>query len=458
MGSDNSIKVIIDKSEVGGIFTNNDVVRGQVEVTVPSSLSLKEINVSIEGTSNSTIEYSKGTGKNRTTVRVNNEHSQVYGRLLVFPPRDQRDNLSSKEHTLTDGVYIYPFSFHLPMNNECGEFSNNNSKCPPVYDRTRKHDSLNYFSAIQHNWFNNGGTQCLSHISRQMAPSFSYYHANVEYSVKAEVEVAAFYRSNHRDYRPFHFLPLDLPQPPNTGQIGHRDGIVIPKHLNKTGDFPNLSFELRRPALAQLIPNEGGIFRLHIVKPATFHEKMLPDIFLDSIRVRIICVTDIRAVRSSWNNTMHMRQDTDKKALKFVNLDLMRLELKTMEWTQEDNLSSTEIPHDIYNFEFPSSFPPSFETCNISRSYYLEVTIAYAFDADARGGFRGLFLLNRIRKAVILTTEVVVGSGLTLRNRENAAHTHPRVASMDLKPSESKIPTQETTSNMPIESLPQYKE
>lgn len=422
MGKGNQLSLIIDRSERNGIFTNNQVVRGRVEITVVEALTLSTIDVSIEGSSYSKMVYYEervrhgNQGLSRKTVR--NIHTQVFDKLILFPPPDQRKNLSSQQFTLVEGQYVYPFSFILPMKNECGDnkgLSGYLCNCPEFYDTTFDYNYSRMFSKRQHDWYTDDDrNRYSSHISRQLPPTFSYGDAEVGYVVSSVVNKPGLLLFNMKETQGFPFLPADKPQPLYGGYISKREKLVVPKHRNNGGALPQLYFEVRRHASARLIPGEEQILRLCIAKTPFFRESKLPDIFLHSIKVKLRSFTNMHAINASRVNTMYMEQMSDTRTLKLAKLDMKRIELNNMKWKEDDKILRTEIPLELYSFKVPHNICPSFETCNIARSYYLEVTLTYAFDVDANGGIFKLFLLKRKREVFIMTEEVVVGSGISL--------------------------------------------
>lgn len=480
MGPKNRMEISIDKGRRGCIFTNNEVISGEIRLTVPDSLTVSSIVVSLEGTSTAAVEFSSGSGDNRRVETVRNIHTQVYNALVVFPPPDQSQNLSSQKFTLAAGEYCFPFSFLLPMVNACGEdtfglppdmlkFSTQErairgdivkeldvpkycKTCPKYYTETNNHTRKKFDLDGRKSWtacYGARNERSSSHLSGPMAPTLKIPRGEVQYSIKSKIIKPALFLFNMKDTKIFYFLPSDLPQPESQFHIIHRQNITIPKHIDIANTLPEMFLELQRDPSRVLLPGGDQIFLLHIIHNQPNAKCLLPDLFLDSIKVDIITITDFRAISKP---TMHIRQETKNTTLKEARLNMRRLNLSKLLWHKDGDFMKTQVPADIYSFKFPLGFIPSFETCNLTRVYFIEVTLAYAFDLNAKGGIFRRLLLKRIRKACIRTNEMLVGSGIPLVNSKQ----NPDFEALRDKNTgkESKI---QTHIDIQTELLPQYE-
>ncbi|CUM66055.1 uncharacterized protein PRCAT00003709001 [Priceomyces carsonii] len=236
--SSSGVKVELDRSQTGGTFTNYDVIRGEVKLTVPSAISLNYIQVKLEGISKTELNILRAQRGQRDDHRrrrkdrrdgdkkyrlVQDAHKVLYDTVLVFPPSNIKS--LAKEFTLAPGNYVYPFEFKIPLNNSCVKMLGITNKILfsknfDIVLNNGNFDATFFRNKAQLYLQNNLGNDDIKqqpmpqqyHITSQLPPSLSGMNdfASIKYFVKVTCKRSSFLKANLRAYDPFVFLPLDL--------------------------------------------------------------------------------------------------------------------------------------------------------------------------------------------------------------------------------------------------------
>lgn len=240
MGTGPSVTIEVDRAETGGTFTNYDVIRGTVRLTVTSSISLNYVQVKLEGIAKTEMKIPRtnngrehgrkrdrdgGRGRERDQI-LQDVHRVLYDTMIVFPPDNVRQVSNAREFTLTPGNYSYPFQFKLPLNNSCVKLLGITNKV--LFSKQ------NFSLVLNNGNFNRGVLRNLAqqyvpvpgggggssgptksqgyHVTSQLPPSLSGMadFASVKYFVKVTCKRSSFMKANLRSIDPFIFLPLDL--------------------------------------------------------------------------------------------------------------------------------------------------------------------------------------------------------------------------------------------------------
>lgn len=229
MGNGCDVKIEIDRSGTGGTFTNHDIIRGTITLTVTTSILLSYIQAKLEGITKTELHVPTMTRKGREKDRLLQDvHKVLYDTLIVFPPSNVRKVSQAKEFTLNPGNYSYPFEFKIPLNSSCSQLKGITNK---VLFNMKKMDlvinngnfNTNALRNMAQSYYQNYAGVPSSqqspqahqeqqyHITSQLPPSLSLGDfASVKYYVKVTCKRASFLKANLRSFDPFVFLPLDL--------------------------------------------------------------------------------------------------------------------------------------------------------------------------------------------------------------------------------------------------------
>jgi hypothetical protein len=232
------------------------------------------------------------------------------------------------------------------------------------------------------------------HVHRTLPPTLSGFpgEAEIRYFVKATVGRQSFFKENPRAYAPYNFFPIEPPRPAATGsQVYARQrhafmpfpeapvkekmksffGKKPSEPAPRGADAPLISVDARLPEPAVLTCNQDI--------PLTILLKRLnassDPIYMQSLQVSLNANTRIRAhdiFRTEQNSWIIMSKS---------NMGVLIGSKTDPEGTEvviDDRLWRGQA--------LPNTVAPSFETCNIARSYSLDVRIGLSCSGPSHGG------------------------------------------------------------------------
>lgn len=369
--------VILDKG--GNVaYTNLDEISGKVSIRCGKSADVSSIVVKLEGESRTRL-MSPGGGPNNDRPKPQLEYHKILYRVqTVFPPAEiveGRNHTSGKgSYTLPPGTHEYPFKLKIPFNNSC---MNDKSQMPTV---SRSGGGLEMTKPPSR------------HVKKTLPPTLSGFpgEAEIRYFVKATINRQSFFKENPRAYTPFNFFPIEPPRPPSSGsEIYARqkhsfsafpEGEPVkakmrsmfslkkePASPTASADAPFVSVDARLPEPAILTCNQEVPLRL-IVKRLNGHQGPL---YLQSLQVSLIGNTKIRA------HDVHRNESNSWIIMSESNMGILI--------GNPSDAAGTEIAIDDKMWRgrrLPSTVAPSFETCNISRHYQVDVRVGLGYGGN----------------------------------------------------------------------------
>ena len=227
------------------------------------------------------------------------------------------------------------------------------------------------------------------HVKKTLPPTLTGFpgEAEIRYFLKATVTRHAFWKENPRAYAPFNFFPIEPPRPSASGnEVFARQkhsfslfpesepvkskmkGIFgKSKELSSpivSNDAPSISVDARLPEPPIITCNDDIPLRI-IVKKLNDCDAVM---YLQSLQVSLIGTTKIRAhdvYRTETNSWILMSKSNMGMPIGKAS-DAMNTE--------------TVLPDHLWRGQaLPNTVAPSFETCNISRSYQLDVRIGLSY-------------------------------------------------------------------------------
>jgi len=309
--------------------------------------------------------YGRRAGRDKQTVAMEN-HKILYKVQQVFPGADSGGTTLGLSYTLRAGSHSYPFRFKIPFNNGCAD----------------PHAQQGPGTGFAGLGLGNLQQMAYRHVKRTLPPSLTGFpgEAEVRYYVKVTVQRPSIFKENRRSAVGFKFLPIEPPRPPvSTNEVYARRPFVFQAGMagfpRKGGLFkkkpPELSdtppkgeIDARLPSPAILTCNEKVPLRLIVRKTAESPE----DVYLMSLQLVLIGSTEVRAQDVSR---------TEQSTWVLMTVDGLRIKIgdagdkvKTESVVDETLWSGVPLPNTV---------APSFETCNLKRSYELEVRVGLGF-------------------------------------------------------------------------------
>ncbi|KAI4216469.1 MAG: hypothetical protein LQ351_000958 [Letrouitia transgressa] len=366
-----SVRIHLDKPQ--GCFTNLDYITGKAILSITGNETVTAINVKLEGDSKTRLLGTRPFGgiDERFPSRQRGDEAQVeteihkllYKAVQVFPTPELQNVASQKgsSYTLPPGQHEYAFKFKIPFNNDC---SNMTSTYVTV-------------AGLQMQMPHNTDR----HIKKTLPPSLNGLpgQAEIRYYVKATVQRAAFYKENFRAQMDFKFFPIEPPRaaPNKRESYARRQHQFAPavdspsrssffrRSSTPTPDAstiipPLVSIDGRLPDPAVVTCNEPLPLRVLITKlndsPATMHLQLL--------HIELVANTTVRA---------HHLNRTNGTSWVIVSRSNMQTQLIEKNKIMElDRSVWKDIP-------LPNTVAPSFDTCNITRSYTLDIKVGLSY-------------------------------------------------------------------------------
>lgn len=367
-----SVRIQLDDPHT--FYTNLDFISGRVILSLTSDETVSAVVVKLEGESKTILlrppiggpglQYSRRD--QRQNVAIEN-HKILYKVEQVFP----KSNIGSS-YTLRAGQHEYPFRMKLPLNNGCQD---------PHLQQMGPGTGFGGLGL--------GGLQQMQyrHVKKTLPPSLTGFpgEAEIRYYVKVTVQRPSIFKENRRSAIGFKFLPIEAPRPPKTANetFARRPYIFQPTaalYAKKTNLFrkktqqlsdtaPKGEVDARLPSPPILTCNKPLPLRILMKKTHDSPEH----VFLMSLQVTLLGTTEVRA-----QDVVRMETST------WVVMSLNGLSIPI--GSPSDQVGTeTALDQTLWDaIPLPNTVAPSFQTCNLSRRYELEVRVGlgYGYPGD----------------------------------------------------------------------------
>ncbi|ANZ74561.1 BA75_01442T0 [Komagataella pastoris] len=469
MFSTTTVSVHFDPLYKKQVYSSGDIIKGTVQLNVPKDISLKGIDVKLEGISEASARFRKRqTHETNKYIRITETHRFLFHDDRVFPPRNIQAVTKATEFDLIAGEYSYPFEFTLPDTSNC--FRKPLTELTDNYGRECRGHYYGY----------------VSHKDCYLPPSFNYRDATIKYFIKVTARRTALLKSNLRQIVPFVFLPddslltrgvptgapvfaqnrIDFPKK-RVGQIFHKSGGVQTRKECSTGttrrkrsifgfgkgsddaDFPlhplHIGCDIVLVNGATLTP--GHPIDLQITLSSSDPSQFYMDNGETNLLGRI-CLTnfEVELARTTYYSVGRRQIDHVEKVRVFASKELNLWLDMAHALPVSDNESQLRIPtHFLDSVIVPNHLPPTFFTCNIYTNYSLIIT-AHFGDSDHRP------------KRISTTFRVTLLSGIDRRTQQSPPQA---VSPVETPP----VPSKEAKTSAPApvytpqepEQLPSYQ-
>lgn len=357
-----SVRIQFDKSHA--FYTNLDFISGRIILSLTSDDAVSAIVAKLEGESRTQLRRPIGPRDNRQTVVMEN-HKILYKVTQVFPDQHPANGPNTgSAFTLRAGKHEYPFRFKIPFNNGCAD---------PQQQQMAGFGGLGLsgFQQMQYR-----------HVRKTLPPSLTGFpgEAEIRYYVKVTVQRPGIFKENRRSAIGFRFLPIEPPRPPPTTNevfarrpFGFQSGLA--SHAKKSSMFrknskplsdtaPAGEVDARLPSPAILTCNEPVPLRLIVKKTNQSAE----NVFLVSLQVHLHGYTEVRALDVG-------RTETSTWSLMSAN----GLSIPIGSPSDPPRKEITVDSHLWDRIPLPNTVAPSFQTCNLTRKYEIEIRVGLGY-------------------------------------------------------------------------------
>lgn len=322
------------------------------------------------------------------------------------------------------------------------------------------------------------------HVKKTLPPSLTGFpgEAEIKYYVKATVVRPKFYQENIRSQIHIKFLPIEPPRPPDRQEETfarrkqqfqqYQSQPVRKNSLFKKSDHekqpvepPTFQVDARLPNPAILTCNEPLPLRVLVQRLGDSDA----DVYLSMFQIELVGYTHIRA--RDLNRTESGSWVI--KSLANMNMPLNMPKLKSQ--------NEFKIPSTLWEtVPLPNTVAPSFETCNISRRYELEIRVGLSHGVG--GASRPEMIVLPLRLPVEVWSGIAPPPELLRAMKERnangevssagAARPQPAASNLDNKQNASAAPLYEpqqqpipdgshpnaNTNDMPEDAPPSYED
>ncbi|KAL8684304.1 MAG: hypothetical protein Q9224_006451, partial [Gallowayella concinna] len=283
-----------------------------------------------------------------------------------FPPEHVQNATRASVYTLQPGQHEFPFKFKFPFNNTCADrqatvvnIAGLQMQAPASSDR---------------------------HIKQTLPPTLHYFQdqAIIRYYIKATVVRPAFYKENFRTEHDFPFFPIEPPRsaptkresyariqhqfaPPTSTAKSPAKAPSLFRKASSPTDGPesplipiatplHVCIDARLPDPAVITCNEALPLRILVTKL----NESSATIYMQLLQIELVASTLVRA------------QELQRKNL--TSTVLMSKSNMGMRLLERDKVM--EIDKGLWkDIPLPNTVAPTFETCNISRTYQVHVKV-----------------------------------------------------------------------------------
>lgn len=392
-------------------YTNLDAISGKIILGISRPEQIGAVIVKLEGESKTALGAPDAEGlefgapnRRRATVAENSQtlhenHKILYKVQQVFPG----DNVPAYASpvVLNPGQHEWPFSFKVPINNACGD--------PNAMVKIGGLAGAGGFAGPS--FFGMGGIRLMDgskqllypHVTKTLPPSFTGFprEAEIRYYVKVTIQRPGLFRENIRHQLGFKFMPIEPPRPPPTNQEGYarRPFTFTPKSPGSNGKSQSQSQQKRQSMFSRKQSSTGlatngssssdpeqppsieisarlphpAILTCNKPIPLRLLAKKLvetsAECYLVSLQIDLVGSTIVRC------------QDlVNTETTRWVVASRHGLAIPLQKGPGDAVGTETEVNNVLWsNHPLPNTVMPSFITCNLKRTYSLELKLGVSW-------------------------------------------------------------------------------
>ncbi|KAL2844012.1 hypothetical protein BJX68DRAFT_269878 [Aspergillus pseudodeflectus] len=335
------IQISLDREQA--VYTNKDEVCGHVILRNDSQVDINSITIRMLGSATSRLDAG----------RVTETHQLFKTNIQLFPPKEFASFSKSRPVTVSPGQHVFPFSFSFPHASEC-------------YKASLTHGADGKQT----------GSKKTHHLLRRLPPSTgdATTAEEIKYLLEATVQQDGLMRGTHKAIRGVYFYCTSTMHLPMRGITDKRSVVCRPdlsEPISPRSQEPICQIEatlLNGPflVLGQPIPLRVEMTNLPGLSSSN-HTVSLHD-----FQSMLIETTEVRAkgsIESKTRSWIIQTMANLRQSLVSGYDDMAEPVLRVDEgvWTR----------HVV-----PTFLTPTFETCNVSRNFKLEIRLGIWFGRD----------------------------------------------------------------------------
>lgn len=394
-------------------YTNLDVISGKVIFGISRPEHIGAVIVKLEGESKTALgtpdgaqdAYPQPTVRRRpaaaeTSQVVHENHKVLYKVQQVFP--DENVPAYSVPVVLQPGQHEWSFNFKVPFNNACGD--------PAAMAKIGGLAGAGGFGGPS--LFGMGGIRLMDgskqlfykHVTKTLPPSFTGFpkQAEIRYYIKVTIQRPGLFKENFRHQLGFKFLPIEPPRPPATNQEAYarRPFTFRPKSPGLGG--PSLSSEAV-PKKGSMFARKGSSHSLVVNSTLSGDAEKPPSIEISArlphpsiltcnkpVPLRLLARKLVASRAECYlasiqidlvGSTLIRCQDlVNTETTRWVVVSRHGLAVPLQRGPDDAIGVETEISRALWDAKpLPNTVMPSFVTCNLQRTYALEIKLGVSW-------------------------------------------------------------------------------
>ncbi|KAJ2903567.1 putative arrestin-like protein [Zalerion maritima] len=385
-----SVRISLDNPPE--FYTNLDLVTGRIILSLNRPEQVSGIVVKLEGESNTALAMPLNSPpgaypatKTGPGEALSEAHKILYKVQQVFP--EQTNPYGPTALPLQPGQHQFPFKFKMPMNNICGN----------------PQDMARLGGVVGMGGFGSGGVRVMDgskqlmykHVLRTLPPSLTGFprEAEIRYYIKVTIQRPGLFKENWRFQQGLKFLPIEPPRPKATNQEA----------------FARRPFTFRPMSPAPALKQKSSFFGKpkDVVPPGT--DKIPPSVEVSArlphppiltcnkpIPLRLVAkkIVDSQEIVYISSLEINLIGRTRVKSYDLVNMEMSRWVVCSRSGLAipvglPGDAVGTEssLPNTIWQMApLPNTITPSFITCNLQRTYELELKLGLTWGTIPQGG------------------------------------------------------------------------
>ncbi|KAK0727024.1 hypothetical protein B0T26DRAFT_737850 [Lasiosphaeria miniovina] len=407
-----SIRVALDNPPE--FYTNLDIIRGQVLLSLSRQEHIGAVVVKLEGESRTALSSPADGSRAGVAYQQRDQaptggdtlyenHKILYKVAQVFPQENAAP--ITPPIVLAAGQHVFSFHFKFPFNNVCGD--------PATMARIGGIAGSGLFGLGGVRVMDGGRQLLYSHVTKTLPPSFTGFpgEAEIRYYIKVTIQRPGLFKENWRYHTGLKFLPIEPPRPQRSNREAYArrpytfrprsPSTASPQSRKRSSIFPGFGNGPGRPQT----PNTGGggfdslappspdAQDLSTAAPSIEMSARLPHpailTCLQSIPLRLIAKKLVPASAEVF--LVAIQIDLIGKTLvrcqNLANTETTRWSIVTrlglsIPLSQPDDAVGTEVVVSDALWRdapLPNTVMPSFRTCNLGRDYQIEVKLGLSW-------------------------------------------------------------------------------